>query len=408
MKRKIKDIKEIKVFDWFKKKRFNYLELIVLLLVFLVLGFGIGSFNVYKKNSKLRLIDKHLNEFIDNYDYINKHYYKTIDKSKLIKGAISGMIDSLEDPYSNSFSANELDNFNIALKGEYRGFGLAVSKNEQSGYIEVVGVVKNSAASKAKISLGTTIKRVNQIDTVNLEVSDFSKIVRQENNIDLLVEQADIDRTVLLKKETIKLNSVDAKILPVKNKKIGYIYISVFARNTASQFEKQLSQLENKKIDYLIIDIRGNGGGYLMSVHNILGQFLTKSQIMYQIKKGNNTTKIYGNSKNNKSYEIILLGNEMSASASEILISGLKENLGSKFYGEMTYGKGCAQEMVSDKESIQYKITTKKWLTPKGNWLNDRKGIEPDVYVDGNSFYFANDSLSDDMQLCKIIDDILK
>ena len=129
---------------------------------------------------------------------------------------------------------------------------------------------------------------------------------------------------------------------------------------------------------------------------------------MYQFEKNGKTSKTYANGSDNKKYEIVLLGNEMSASASEVLIAGLKENLNSKLIGKKTYGKGTVQEMVNLSDGTQYKITVKKWLTPKGNWVNDTEGISPDIEANLGEEYIKTQNEADDMQLQAAFDYLKK
>ena len=157
--------------------------------------------------------------------------------------------------------------------------------------------------------------------------------------------------------------------------------------------------MEKENIDSLIIDVRGNTGGHLTAVDSIIDIFLNDQQKMYGFDQNGKITYTYGTGKTNKEYEIVLLGDQTSASASEVLIASLKENLGSKFFGKKTYGKGTVQELVTLSDGTQYKITIKKWLTPKGNWINNTKGIIPDKEVELEDKYFETLSDEDDTQL---------
>ena len=140
----------------------------------------------------------------------------------------------------------------------------------------------------------------------------------------------------------------------------------------------------------------------------MLESMLTKNQITYQLKIGKRQIKFYGKAKKNKDYKIVLLGNNNSASASEILISSLMDNLNCKFVGEKTYGKGTVQELVTLSNNEQYKITTKKWLTPKGKWINDTKGIKPTDEIKLDKKYIETHKDEDDNQLNKALDIISK
>jgi carboxyl-terminal processing protease len=182
----------------------------------------------------------------------------------------------------------------------------------------------------------------------------------------------------------------------------------LFAANTYEQFLSKLTELEKNGIDSLVIDVRGDSGGYLTTVDSILKKFMTKKQVVYQLKKGSNVSKTYGEAKKNKKYKIILLGDENSASASELLIVRIRENYdNSIFVGKKTYGKGTAQEMVSLDSDNKYKITTKKWLTPKGNWINDTEGIIPDIEIDTEEISFG-DTNYNDAQLNKALEEATK
>ena len=129
---------------------------------------------------------------------------------------------------------------------------------------------------------------------------------------------------------------------------------------------------------------------------------------MYGFDQNKKITYTYGTGNESKKYEIVLLGNELSASASEVLIAGLKENLNSKFFGKKTYGKGTVQELVTLSDGTQYKITIKKWLTPKGNWINETEGIEPDKEIELDDKYFTTFDMADDTQLNYAIDYLTK
>ena len=247
-------------------------------------------------------------------------------------------------------------------------------------------------------------------DVTKMDPSEFSNYVMKGKNDEfkIVVNRDSEDKEISVNKSNIEIDSVSSKIIERDNHKIGYIYISMFAANTDKQFGKKIVELEKEGIDSLIIDVRDDSGGYLTTVDSMLKMFMTKKQVIYQLNKGKSTIKEYGKSKSNKKYRIVLLGNEDSASASELLISGIRENYdNSIFVGKKTYGKGTAQEMVSIDTDNKYKITTKKWLTPKGNWINDTKGIIPDVEVDTEVISYGETD-TEDAQLNRAIDEAIK
>jgi carboxyl-terminal processing protease len=384
------------------KKLFSTSETVVLVIISLIIGLSIGSlFNTGKIVTKMKYNDKNLDEFIKNYNYILDNYYEEIDKEDLINSAISGMMESLDDPHSIYFDESESNNFSISLDGSYKGIGIQIIKNPETGYMLITSIFKDSPAEKSGLKAGDMIISVDDNKAEDLTAADFSSIIQKGNKdeykLKVLREEQEIEIT--LKREMVTLTSVTSKIYEEENKKIGYIYIGIFANNTYSQFKEELNKLEEQKINYLILDVRGNTGGHLTAVDNILELFLNKNYIKYRFDQNGKQKLEYATGNENKNYEIILLGDSVSASASEVLISGLKENLGCKFIGKKTYGKGTVQELVTLTDGTQYKITVKKWLTPRGNWINDTEGITPDIEVDLDSSYYETYEDKDDNQL---------
>lgn len=389
-------------------KIFSTAETILLVLISWAIGLTIGIIfdNGKIVTSNTLSNDKELNEFIKNYNFILDNYYEEVNKEDLINSAISGMMESLDDPHSIYFDKEETDSFSISLNGSYEGVGIQIIKDPETGYMLITAVFKNSPAEESGLKAGDMIISVDGKDSKNLTSSEFSSIIKEskKTNYKLKVLRDDEELEITLNKRMVTLTSVTSKAYNEENKKIGYIYIGVFANNTYEQFKKELEKLEKEQIEYLILDVRGNTGGHLTAVDDILDLFLNKNQILYKFEQNGKVTPIYGKGNEKKDYDIILLGDEASASASEVLISGLRENLGSKFIGKKTYGKGTVQELVTLSDGTQYKITVKKWLTPKGNWINDTEGITPDIEVELDSKYYETYDDKDDTQLKKAIE----
>ncbi len=381
-----------------KKNTIGIIEVILLLFVSCLASFFIGYNLKNTKNKTDIKKDIYIERFEKNYNYIIDNYYKKVDREKLIDDAIGGMMKALDDPYSVYLDKNDSNSLNLSLNGGYKGLGLAIAKDEENNIV-VVGVFDDSPAANAGITVGDVIIKINDKNVSDMSINDFSSYVleNESDDFELVIRKNDNEESVKVKKNNVTIDSVSSKIIEEDNKKIGYIYISVFASNTASQFNKKLIELEKNDIDALIIDVRDNTGGYLSTVESILERLLTKNQVIYQLKTNKMTTKTYGKTTKNKKYEIYLLGNENSASASELLIASIKENLNSKFVGKKTFGKGTVQEMIPINEDKNYKMTTKKWLTPKGHWINETKGIIPDYEVE-------QDDQENDKQLEKVIE----
>ena len=373
------------------------------LLVGLVIGILLNKTKIITKSAFVE--DEYLNEFATNYQYIIDNYYEKVDKKELINGAIAGMANSLGDPFSMYIDESTLNNFSATLNGSYNGIGIQIVQDSNKNII-VTGVFKDSPAEKAGIKVKDKLLEVNSKTSEKLGFSGMVNEIRNSEKKEILIklERDGQEQEITVTKSTVVLSSVESKTFDVENKKVGYILISVFANNTYSQFKKELQSLEEEGINYLIIDVRGNSGGKLSSIDSILDLFLNSKQIMYQMDEKGKITKTYGTGNEKKDYEIILLGDENSASASEVLIAGIKENLNSKFIGKKTYGKGTVQELKTLSDGSQYKITIKKWLTPKGNWINKTEGIIPDIEVDLDEKYFDTYEDNDDTQLQRVLE----
>lgn len=394
-----------------KNQGFKTSEVVILVLltfiVSLIIGILFGRQNV-KINDK-SIDDKYLNSFIENYNYIIDNYYTKIDKEKIINGAIEGMMSSLEDPYSMYFDSDESSLFNTILDGEYEGLGIVYTKNTDTNQFVITSVLKNSPAYKAGLKINDIILSIDEKNLNDKDLKELSNYVTINNKVfKLKILRDEKEYTIEISKEKVDIESVSSKMFEKNNKNIGYINITIFASNTYKQFKTELEKLEQNEIDSLIIDVRQNTGGHLTSVEDILNEFLTKDQISYAMEKNSKKVKYYGKAKDNKKYSIVLLGDSGSASASEVLISSLKDNLNAYFIGERTYGKGSVQELVTLSNGTQYKITTQRWLTPKLVCVSDTKGIEPDKEIVLSENYYKSLKDEDDNQLQEAINYLSK
>lgn len=386
------------------KKNFNSKEVIFLLIVTCLISLAIGnSINIDKKSLE-QPIDENLTEFEQNYQYIIDNYYEEVDKAKLIKGAIEGMVNSLGDDYSIAITDDMSNNFNIKLTGSYSGLGIEIV-NDQLYNIYISDVIEGSPAEKAGLKVLDKIISIDEIEFTGKKTTELTNYIKESNKEKYIikVERDNKEETFELTRETIEIKSVYSEIKNIDNQKIGYVYISIFASNTSTQFKNAIEELEKEGINSLIIDVRSNTGGHLTSVVDMLSCLLDSSKIIYQIENKGEVTKYYSKGNTTKTYPIVVLQNNGSASASELLSAALKEEYGATIIGENSYGKGTVQELISLQDGIQYKITTKKWLTPKGNWINGT-GVSVDIEEKLSEEYRQNPTDENDNQLQKAIE----
>lgn len=367
--------------------------LIAIALVFSLLGYFIGKNNNVKKN--YLMASKDLQVFIEQYNKIVDEYYKDVDKETLIKGAIKGMLSTLDD-YSEVIDDSS-NNFSITLEGTYEGLGVEVI-NDSDGNIIVYNVYDDSPAQKSGIKVADIITKVNDKNLKNVSTKEFVSMINEFSNIKLTLLRDDKELQVETKKEKITLRSVYYEML---ENDIGYIKVSLFANNTQDQFKEALEKLEKDNMKGLIIDLRDNTGGHLKTVRDMLSLFLDSSHIIYQTETKTETLNFYSKGNTDKKYKIVILQNESSASASEIMSSALKEQLNAYIIGKKSYGKGTVQQLEST-ELGQYKFTTKKWLTSKGKWL-DGIGQEVDLDISLPSDYYNNPTRENDTQFTEAI-----
>lgn len=389
-----------KVVPIFKTK-----EVVILLLLTTVISLAMGGIVTYNVVLKGEKVDDELQDFITNYDYIVDNYYGDVDKTELIDSAIAGMLSTLDK--NSSYVGGSDTNFSIYLEGTYEGTGIQVY-NDDNGNIVVYSVFDGSPASKAGLKEDDIIIKVNDKDTTNMSIDEFSELVKkQKGEFNITYKRGDNEKTVKLKVDTIEIRSVSSKVINKDNKKIGYIRTTIFANNTYEQFKKELDKLENEGIDGLVIDLRGNSGGHLSAAEQIISLFLDSSHPIYQIKSKDSQNIYYSTGNKTKDYKISVLIDSNSASASEVVTSALAEQYGAKTVGKKSYGKGTVQELQTLSDGEQYKLTTKSWLTSKGEVI-DGKGIEPDYDVTLSDEYLENPTDESDNQLQKAIEVILE
>lgn len=389
-----------KILPTFKTKEVVLL-LVLTTIISLAMG-GIVTYNIVLKGEK---VDDELQEFITNYDYIVDNYYGDVDKTELVDSAIAGMLSTLDK--NSAYVGGTDTNFSIYLEGTYEGTGIQVY-NDDNGNIVVYSVFGGSPASKAGLKEDDIIIKVNDKDTTNMSIDEFSKLVKdQKGKFNITYKRGDSEKTVQLKVDTIEIQSVSSKVINKDNKKIGYIRTTIFANNTYEQFNKELDKLEDEGIDGLVIDLRGNSGGHLSAAEQIISLFLDSSHPIYQIKSKESKNIYYSTGKETKNYKISILIDGNSASASEVVTSALAEQYGAKTVGKKSYGKGTVQELQTLSDGDQYKLTTKSWLTSKGEVI-DGKGIEPDYDVTLSDEYLENPTDENDDQLQKAIEVILE
>ena len=391
------------------KNNFNIKEVIFLIVITCIVSLVMG-YNLNNKNFGSNSTQKNdiMSEIYDNYKYIKENYYEDVDDDTLLKGAIEGMVNALGDDYSTSIDDENSNSFNARLTGSYSGVGVEIT-NDTNNNIVVTEVFEDSPADKSGIEVLDIIKKIDEESFENKKTSDLTNYIKNSNKKEftITVVRDGEELTFELVREIINIKSIHSEVKTIDNHKIGYMYISIFAENTAKQFEQEIEELELQDIESLIIDVRYNTGGHLTTVVDMLSCLIDSSKVIYQIEEKGKITKYYSKGEITKKYPIVVLQNGESASASELLSSALKEQYGATIIGEKSFGKGTVQKLITLENGIQYKFTTKKWLTSKGIWINE-KGVDVDIEVKLDDEYFENPSDETDNQLQEALNYLIK
>ena len=385
---------------------FKMAEVICLMLFCFAIGALNGYIHTYsslKNNPK----DKELAEIIDIYNQIIKNYYGEVEKEDLVAGAIKGMLGILDDPYTTYYTKSEADLMNERLIGEYVGIGAEVTMVGND--LTIIKPMDNSPSQKAGLKNGDIIRKIGDKDVASLSMDECTKLIKgkEGTKVNISIERDGVLEKYTLTRSSIDVLSVSSEVITKDDKKIGYIYIEVFGKKTKEQFEKQLKALEKENIDSLIIDVRDNSGGYLGTVVDMISLFTEKNKIIYQIEDKKTVRAVKDETKEKRNYKIVVLTNQTSASASEMMAISLKEAYGATIIGNTTYGKGTVQYTDEFTSGNVLKITSQKWLSPNGNWI-DKIGVTPDIEVSLDENYYRNPTSENDNQRNRAVEFLIK
>ena len=321
---------------------------------------------------KVVLLEKYLKE--------NYLYNKDIKEENLEAGILKGLVAGLEDPYSQYLTKDEMKKLSEQTTGKFQGVGVIISPAED-GSVTVVSPIKGSPADRAGVESGDKILKINGKDFSAEKIDQASKEMRGQAGTSVKI--------LLLKKKTLKTEEVKTKPQPkkldsvLKNKigDYGYIGITMFDEETGKDFKKVLQELTDDGVKGIVLDMRGNPGGVVDAAYEIGDAILPKTSF---VTLKNNKGEVIEDYKTDDKYndiKMVVLVNEGSASASEILAGAISDLDRAKIVGKKTYGKGVVQNVIALPEGDGLKLTTSEYFTPSGDSIN-KLGIEPDVEVD--------------------------
>ena len=413
-KEKIKSLKnklnKFMIFERDRDSMYSFKEVVVIMFFFFFLGFFacLSFVKIFNNGRSYMALSNDLSKFVDTYYAIKDNYYGELDNEKLVDSAIKGMIDAVGDEYTSYSDTDDADNFKQTVSGIYEGIGCTVGVNLDNKIV-VVDMFKDSPAEKAGLKVGDIIIKIDGEDFGGKSSTDMSNYVKSSKNSKVVLTIIRDEETMELdvERKKIEIPYVSGEVITKDDMKIGYIDISLFSSTIYDQFKRELEKLEKENISGLVIDVRGNSGGYLSGVTDILNLFLKKGDVIYQLESGNKKQIKKDTTKEKRDYPVAVLVNGGSASASEILASVIKESYNGYVVGTKTYGKGTVQQTTTLPDGSMVKYTVQKWLTPNGNWVNE-VGVEPTDTVELDISYAENPIMENDNQLQKALELVIK
>lgn len=393
-----------------KKYRFLAIVLAGVLILTNLYSYRLGTIRAGKdKLQQKKLADsrsfpdeKTMETLRDIYEKIQTEYYQDVTASDLNEGLLRGLVETLGDPYSTYLSAKDYEKFSENMAGKYSGIGLIVTPGDD-GKITVVSPIKGGPAFRAGIKSGDKILKVDGEAFPADKMQDAVLKMRGEDgaSVKLTLSRDGKEFEVSLNREVIKLETIDGRVLEGG---IGYIGISEFDEPTAEDFKAEFQVLKKRGIKGLILDLRGNPGGLLDVCADVVDTFLDKGTICYtQNKKGEKD--YYESDAAKDPIPLVVLVNEGSASASEIVSGALQDRKRAKLVGTTTFGKGIVQRIFHLPYGQAVKLTVSEYFTPNGRNIH-KVGIKPDYVVElpENVTTIGPDVLDKDVQLKKAIE----
>lgn len=319
------------------------------------------------------------------YQTLQESYYEDVDKDALIEGALKGMTEALDDPYTTYLGKEEAEELSGSLSDSFEGIGATLTMID--GLPEVAQApVKDSPAEKAGLRLHDQILKVDGDETFGRELTEIVQTIRGEKGtvVNLTIKRAEETFDIAITRGTIPIASLHAEM--DENQEVGKIQISSFNESTAKELREAIEKLREDGASSFVIDLRQNPGGYLNQVEVMASMFLEDGQTIVQFSTNDQIT---GESKASKELDggfkvtepVVVLVDGGSASASEIFAAALKDSANVPIVGTKTFGKGTVQSVSGFGDQSELKMTVQKWLTPSGDWINEI-GLEPTVEVD--------------------------
>lgn len=381
-------------------KGFNLVSVIIIICVTSIISgitTGVIVTNSYKNSTGLNynelVNDENLSEFLEVYSSVVNNYYEDVDTSEMVDTALDAMLNYLGDNYTTYLDSEETKRLEDSLSGTYRGIGIAFSQNIETMNFQIVSVTPSSPAERAGLMKDDIIVSIDGTPVAGKTNIEIQNMIRNNtnNSVNIVVNRAGSEMSFDINLVSLLDSNINYKML---DNNIGYLQMEIFSKTLDTQVNNALNDLENQGMQKLIIDLRNNTGGYLESASSTASIFLEKGKLIYSLTSKNKKADYYDETDSHKTYPIVILLNEMSASSSEILAAALKDSYGAVLVGTTSYGKGVVQQTYDLSDGSMAKYTSAKWLRPNGDCI-DGIGLKPDYEVAYDSSITSTDNQLD-------------
>lgn len=338
-----------------------------------------------------------------------KHVDKnSLDAQKLVYGAIKGILEATGDPYTSFFNPKETKSFAQDIEGSFEGIGAELGIKDD--ILTVIAPLDGSPAQKAGLLAGDKILKIDERITSDLTIDQAVELIRGKRGTEvtliILRKGEEETKEIRITRATIEIKSVEVEF---KENNITHLKIIQFGEKTTREFDAAMKEIITRNSPAIILDLRNNPGGFLDKSIDIASRFIPRGKVVVieEDSTGKKESLYSTGGDRLGGIKTVILINEGSASASEILAGALRDNLGTKLIGKKSYGKGSVQELISLPGESSVKITVAKWLTPNGDYIMD-KGITPDIEVELTTDDYKNDKDPQFDKAMEVIREMLK
>ncbi len=389
----------------------GFLGIVVGCVATAIIGLGlIGSRISFKDESSKEVLESLQggesgdSKFSTILSVIETYYYQDVDNDKLVNGVYKGVVESLDDPYSEYYTAEEYEDLMATLTGNYAGIGALLQKNAETGAVTITKVYKETPAEKAGLKEGDYIVSADGYLATDEGLDTFVQHIRGEEgtDVELVISRDGEEQTMVCTRASIATPTVEYQMLEGN---VGYIAVSQFTEHTYKDFVAAYKDLEKQGMVSVVFDMRNNGGGLLDSVVEMLDYLLPKGTVVYTMDKAGHREDFLSDEGSSKDIPMVVLVNGNTASAAEIFTGAIRDFDYGTIIGTNTFGKGIVQSTIPLSDGSALKLTTQTYYTPSGECIHG-KGIAPDIELEYEFQGGEDDAYSVDLdnQIQKALD----